>query len=131
MADGSILVVDDDEAYLWYVDEVLKTAGLSPTLCTSAYAAKKALAEGSFALVIADLMLPGSSGLDVLEAARQADPRSVGVIMTAFSSAEAGREAVAKGAFDFLSKPCPAEALLACVHRALEHALKSRPEGLA
>lgn len=121
MANAPILVVDDDEAYLWYVDTVLKSAGLSAVLCTSAYAAKQELAKGAFDLVIADLMLPGSSGLEVLELSRRADPQSVGLIMTAFATVEAAVGALEKGVYDFLVKPCPAEVLVAAVRRAQEH----------
>ncbi len=136
MPSGTVLVVDDDEAYLWYVDAALKTAGLVPVLCPSAYTATKALAEGRFDVVLSDLKLPGGSGLEVLESARRSDPLCVGIIMTAFATLEAGLSAMDAGVYDFLAKPCPAEVLVGSVRRALEHhglkkELARRAEGFA
>lgn len=116
-----VLLVDDDEDYLDYMREVLERMGRRPVLAASAKAALSTLGSGRFSVVVADLRLPGSSGLEVLAAARRADPVSVGVIMTAHGTAESALEAIGQGVFDYLLKPCPVDVAQASLRRALGH----------
>jgi len=73
-------------------------------------------------VVVADLRLPGASGIDVLRAARERDTRIAVVLMTAYGSIQTAVEAMKLGAFDFVQKPFELEELEARVAKACSHA---------
>jgi two-component system response regulator HydG len=72
--------------------------------------------------VVTDLRLPGASGVEVLRAARERDPSTAVLVMTAHGSVETAVEAMKLGAFDFLQKPFDLEQLEMHLVRAVEHA---------
>ncbi len=75
-----------------------------------------------FDVVVTDLRLPGADGVRVLRAARERDPSTAVLVMTAHGSVETAVEAMKLGAFDFLQKPFDLEQLELHVARAVEHA---------
>ena len=74
-----------------------------------------------FDVVLTDVRLPGADGLAVLRAARERDPRTSVLLMTAYGSIETAVEAMRFGAFDFVQKPIDLEQIELRVARALEH----------
>ncbi len=121
-----ILAVDDDADFLAYVATTLRSAGCAVDTADSCAAARARIAEGRCSLVLADLRLSDGSGLDVLAEARRHDPLAVGVVLTGHGSVDTALEALREGAFDYVTKPCEPDLLLASVRRALEHhALKT------
>ena len=118
---GKILVVDD-EPHLRRIlisnlkqehHEVVEAAGVND--------ARGALAEHTFDAVITDQKIGNGEGLDVLAAAREADPNLSVVFLTAFATIELAVESMRRGAFDFITKPFVPEVLLASATRAMEH----------
>ncbi len=79
------------------------------------------LGREAFDVVLTDVRLPGADGLAVLRAARERDPRTSVVLMTAYGSIETAVEAMRIGAFDFVQKPIDLEQIELRVTRALEH----------
>src|SRR3972149_4224508 len=71
-----------------------------------------------FLLVLTDLKLPGSSGLDILRESKQADPSVPVILITAFGPMEGGGPAMKDGAFDFIQKPVDLDHLNLLVARA-------------
>ena len=118
---GAILVVDDDEDFLLYTRRALEAEGHEVCAAATAAAAAHQLRSRRFDLVIADLLLRGASGLDILEQARQADPLSVGIVVTGHSSVDTALRALREGAYDYLIKPCPPDVLAAAARRGIEH----------
>lgn len=116
-----ILVVDDDMETLEYLEMVLSKAGHEVVVAADVPAAERALAAKRFDMVLTDLSLPKGSGLDVLEAARRADPITVGIVLSGHGTVDSALEAMRKGAYDYLVKPAAPEILLAAVKRALEY----------
>lgn len=117
----TILVVDDDAEFLMYLNRTLSGAGYEVRAASSSKAALAELDRAAFSIVLADLRLPGASGLDVLRAAREKDALSVGIVVTGHSSVDSALEAMRDGVYDYLVKPCAPDALLAAVRRADEH----------
>lgn len=117
----SVLIVDDDQEFLSYVGTALKSEGYNVVSAGSASEASLRLKSRRFILVLADLRLPGASGLEVLEEARGIDPLAVGIVLTTYSSVASAMEALREGAYDYLIKPCSPAALLAAVRRGMEH----------
>lgn len=118
----AILIVDDDEEYLEYMRSAVAQAGHARVVAAaSGEAALERLKKGPVALVVADLRLGSMSGLDVLAAARRAQPLSVGIIMTANGSLDSALSALEQGAYDYLIKPCSLDVAQTSVRRGLEH----------
>lgn len=120
MESASILVVDDETAERITLGEVLRLEGYQVTLAASG---EEALAmtqeEGPFDLAVLDLRLPGVDGLQVLEGIRQFSPDTIAILITGYGTLDTAIQALRRGAFDFLLKPCPVDEVLAAVRRAL------------
>jgi DNA-binding NtrC family response regulator len=74
-----------------------------------------------YRLVITDLQLPGADGLDVLRAARDANPSCFVVIVTGYASLDSAIQAVRLGAYDYLTKPFSLGQLDVLLKRVQEH----------
>lgn len=120
-APGSVLVIDDDPEFLLYARTTLEDAGYEVTTAETASQAEHKLSHRGYEMIMADLRLPGASGLDVLAEARRRDPLSVGIVVTAHSSMETAMQALREGAYDYVVKPCDPDALAAAARRAVEH----------
>jgi DNA-binding NtrC family response regulator len=83
---GRLLVVEDDAALLELLRVEFEDSGLEVTTARSAEAALDALGERAVDLVVSDLRLPGSSGLDLLAEVRSMEPRPAFVVITAFGT---------------------------------------------
>ena len=70
--------------------------------------------------MLTDLKLPAGSGFDVLQAAREADPETPVIVMTAFGTVEEAVRAMKEGAADFLTKPVDTDHLLLLLDRAID-----------
>ncbi len=120
MEDTRILVVDDETAERVTLGEVLRLEGYRVSLAASG---EQALAmvrqEPPFDLAILDLRLPGMDGLQVLDGIRRTSAETIVILITGYGTLETAVQALRKGAYDFLLKPCPVEEVLAAVRRAL------------
>ncbi|MCA1565003.1 MAG: sigma-54 dependent transcriptional regulator [Acidobacteria bacterium] len=117
-----ILLVEDKDSLRRVLRLTLEHAGYSVTECADARAAAAEIARAPYRLVLTDLRMPHGSGLDVLHAARAADPEVPVVVMTAYGSIDEAVQAMKDGAHDFLQKPVDSNHLLLLIGRALEQA---------
>src|SRR5688572_32146980 len=85
-----------------------------------AYEARRRLQGSRFLVVLTDLRLPAGSGFDVLQAAKESDPQTPVIVMTAFGTVEEAVRAMKEGAADFLTKPVDTEHLLLLLDRAID-----------
>jgi two-component system sensor histidine kinase/response regulator len=79
------------------------------------------LREGTFDLVLLDLMMPGMSGMEALGRIHETDPDIVIIIITGYATVEAAVQTIKKGAYDFISKPFTSDDLTLVVNQGLEH----------
>jgi two-component system response regulator AtoC len=114
----SILVIDDDHEVNRSLELVLQTLGYSTSTATSGDQGIELLNSRVFDLVLCDLKLPGTSGLDVLTRHSQRVPI---ILMTAFSNQEIAAQAAACGAFDYIRKPIFPDDLIFILRRFEEH----------
>jgi DNA-binding NtrC family response regulator len=120
-APASILVVDDDAPAARLLAEVLTREGYQVTTALSVAEAVAALDGGArFDAALTDLRMPGASGFDLVRELKARDPEAIVLVLTAFGSAQAAGEAIAGGAYDFVSKPVDLNALRLALGRALE-----------
>ena len=102
---------------------VLRREGYDVTLAENGRAAVERLERGRFDLLISDIKMPDMTGVDVLRAAKRLDPDILGLMITAFASADTAIEAMRLGAHDYLSKPFDVDELKMKVRNALEQRL--------
>jgi len=114
-----VLVVDDDREMADTVAEYLDGKGYRAEIAVGGRAALSALKRKQFDAVITDLRMDGVDGLDVLEAARAADPTRPVIIMTAYGTIDGAIEAVRRGAAQYLTKPFKMEEAALMLERAL------------
>ena len=119
---ADILLVEDKDSLRRVLRLTLENAGYSVAEAIDARAALNEIADARNRLVLTDLRMPNGSGLDVLRAARAADPDVPVIVMTAFGSIDEAVQAMKDGAHDFLQKPVDSNHLLLLVERALEQA---------
>src|ERR687894_446302 len=116
-----ILLAEDKESLRRMLRLTLENAGYTVAEAEDARAAAQQLQRAPFRLVLTDLRMPHGSGLDVLRAAKAADPEVPVVLMTAYGSIDEAVQAMKEGAHDFLQKPVDSNHLLLLIERALEH----------
>src|SRR5678816_1622938 len=119
---ADILLVEDKDSLRRVLRLTLENAGYTVAEAIDARAALNEIADSRHRLVLTDLRMPNGSGLDVLRAARAADPDVPVIVMTAFGSIDEAVQAMKDGAHDFLQKPVDSNHLLLLVERALEQA---------
>src|SRR5262249_22794589 len=112
-----VLVVDDDSRTLEFLVEVLAASGCRPSQASNAEQALSLLSSQPFHLVVADIMLPGLSGLDLLRVVRGTRPQTPVVLITGLPSVNTAVFGLRYGAYDYLSKPFS----IAEVQRLLQH----------
>src|SRR5436305_2351645 len=117
-----ILLVEDKESLRRVLRLTLENAGYSVTEAADARAAINEIERAPHRVVLTDLRMPNGSGIDVLRAARAADPDVHVIVMTAYGSIDEAVQAMKDGAHDFLQKPVDSNHLLLLVERALEQA---------
>jgi two-component system response regulator PilR (NtrC family) len=117
------LVVDDERSMRELLSIVLRREGYDVTLAENGRAAIEHLERGRFDLLISDIKMPDMTGVDVLRAAKRIDPDILGIMITAFASADTAIEAMRLGAHDYLSKPFDVDELKMKVRNALEQRL--------
>lgn len=114
----AVLVIDDDESIARTVSAFLGACGYPVTAVTTGEEALAEARSGGYPIVISDIYIDAVTGMDVLEAARGANPSTAVIVMTARGSVRTTVEAEAGGAFDYLAKPFEMRQLLATVERA-------------
>ncbi|MBN2444681.1 MAG: sigma-54-dependent Fis family transcriptional regulator [Spirochaetales bacterium] len=124
--DRSILLIDDEETVLNYFTSVLKSDNITNILtCSTSDDAKKLIKKKTFSVITLDLIMPGVSGLNLLDYILQEVPGTPVIVITASHDIETAIDCMKCGAFDFLTKPVNVNRLLSCVHHALtEHDVK-------
>jgi two-component system response regulator PilR (NtrC family) len=121
-ARARVLVVDDEPGLREMLSILLRRDGLDVTAAPGFVRAKEALATSTepFALVLTDLVMPDGTGLDLLTIAKERNPATEVIVMTAHSTVEAALDAMRRGAYDFVAKPFQTAELKLLVGRALE-----------
>jgi response regulator RpfG family c-di-GMP phosphodiesterase len=118
----SILIVDDESDFRTLLVEALESVGHP---CEGAETAEMALEmarKKHYAIIFTDLNMPGGlSGLDLLKAIQDIDPKTFCILMTGYATTDAAIQALKSGAYDFIQKPFKLAELDASLVRALNH----------
>jgi two-component system C4-dicarboxylate transport response regulator DctD len=115
-----VLIVEDDRAVREALGQTLELADLEVVLASSFVAAKDIITPGFTGIIVSDIRMPGRDGLYLLEYAHGIDPDLPVILLTGEGDIPMAVAAMARGAFDFLEKPCPADRIVATVNRAIQ-----------
>jgi two-component system response regulator AtoC len=119
-APARILIVDDEVNIREALATILSDEGYEVSAVGSAERAIVELGEDQFHVVISDMRMEGSTGLDLLNWIRQNCPETEMILLTAYGSVEGAVEAMKFGAYDYLCKPVDRRRLALLIEKALE-----------
>jgi DNA-binding NtrC family response regulator len=114
-----LLLVDDDPNTLASLSRAFRLAGHEATVCDNAARAVELLRTESFDVILSDVVMPGRSGLELLEDLKKAGVKTPIVLISGQANIEMAVKATKLGALDFLEKPLSTEKLLVTVENAL------------
>lgn len=116
----NILVVDDEKSQREILEMILSEEGYDVTTAASGEAALKFAKDRRFDLALTDLKMTGMDGIELLQHLLGYDSSIIVILLTAHGSIESAKEALRRGAFDYLEKPYDKAALLETINRALD-----------
>ena len=114
-----LLLVDDDPNTLASLSRAFRLAGHEATVCDNAARAVELLRTESFDLILSDVVMPGKSGLELLEELKKNGVKTPIVLISGQANIEMAVRATKLGALDFLEKPLTTDKLLVTVDNAL------------
>jgi DNA-binding NtrC family response regulator len=117
---ASLLVVDDEVELMRALCESLAEQGFATRGLSDPAEAPDVLRDGAFDILLTDLMMPGTDGIQLLRQALAIDPNLVGIIMTGQGTIQTAVEAMKSGAFDYVLKPFRLQQVLPALERAAE-----------
>ena len=119
-----VWIIDDDRSIRWVFEKALTRESISFKMFSSAQDALAALASAPPQVVVSDIRMPGSSGLDLLQQLKARHPSLPVIIMTAYSDLDSAVAAFQGGAFEYLPKPFDVDQAVALIRRAIEESLR-------
>lgn len=116
-----VWIIDDDRSIRWVLEKSLVRDNIP---CTSFSTADEAMAKmaalGPPSVLLSDIRMPGTSGLDLLHELKEKHPELPVIIMTAYSDLDSAVAAFQEGAFEYLPKPFDIDQAVALIRRALD-----------
>ena len=113
-----ILLIDDEVAYVNVLSNRLKKRNFYVAKAFSGTEAIQILRRQDFDIAVLDLKMEDMDGIEVLKILKKMDPQIAVIMLTGHGSAQAAREGIEQGAFDYLTKPCELDKLIAKIHNA-------------
>jgi DNA-binding NtrC family response regulator len=117
---GRLLVVDDEVELMRALTESLAEEGFETHGLSDPVFAPDAIRSGEFDVLLSDLMMPGSDGIQLMREALKIDPNLVGIIMTGQGTIPTAVEAMKAGAFDYILKPFRLQQVMPVLDRAMQ-----------
>ena len=115
-----ILITEDDEDLAFVLREALVRQSYETQVCPTVAALVEALKTGSWDLILLDVKLPDMDGIEAIPKIRDVGPDTPIIVMTAHGNRETATQAIARGAYDFFTKPLKMSEFQVVVARALE-----------
>ena len=114
-----LLLIDDDANTLASLARAFRLAGHEATVCDNAVRAAELIQNERFDLILSDVVMPGKSGLELLEELKKSGVQTPIVLISGQANIEMAVKATRLGALDFLEKPLTTDKLLVTVENAL------------
>ncbi len=116
----AVLVVDDEPSNVESLEKIFAREGFRVLVARSAKQALELVRANRVDVMLTDLMMPGTTGLELLRAVKQVAADVEVVLMTAFGSVETAVTAMREGAYDFVEKPLKRASIVKSVRKAAE-----------
>ncbi len=113
----NVLIAEDEEITLKHLVATLKKEGYGVTGTTNGLDALRRMEADSFDLLIADIKMPGMTGIALLETVKEKSPETDVIIITGFGSIGSAIEAMKKGAAEYVTKPFDLDELILKVRK--------------
>jgi DNA-binding NtrC family response regulator len=121
----NVLVVDDEPIVGKRLKPALEKSGYSVKVCETGADALKRINEEKFDIVVTDVRMDEIDGMEILSRVTEKSPETRVIIITGYATIELAREAIAKGAFDFIAKPFKPNELREIIQKAAEDLKKT------
>jgi DNA-binding NtrC family response regulator len=115
-----LLIVDDEVGFVNILAKRLRRRNMEVTSAYTGTEAIQILRKQDFDVAVLDLKMEERDGIEVLKIFKKMDPKMVVIMLTGHGSEQAAREGIEFGAFDYLTKPCELEELLAKIREAYQ-----------
>jgi len=125
-----VWIIDDDRSIRWVLEKALAREEIEYKSFASADEALAELPNSQPQMVISDIRMPGSSGLDLLQTLRNEYPALPVIIMTAYSDLESAVSSFQGGAFEYLPKPFDVNHAVELIRRALAQSQRKQSNGV-
>jgi two-component system nitrogen regulation response regulator GlnG len=119
-----VWVVDDDRSIRWVFEKALTREGIPFKTFALAKDAMDALQSGAPQVLVSDIRMPGTSGLELLNNIKLRHPELPVIVMTAYSDLESAVSAFQGGAFEYLPKPFDVDQAVDLIRRAVGESLR-------
>jgi len=120
MKGSKILLVDDEVVFTKNMSKLLTNRGYHVTAVNSGDNAIRSLQEQGFDVIVLDLKMPGMDGIATLKEIKKLGLFTQTLILTGHGSIDTALEAIKLGAYDYLTKPCEIDELVAKIEGAWE-----------
>lgn len=117
--DKEIWVIDDDRSIRWVLEKALGQAEMNVTSFESADAALRRLSSVVPDVIVADIRMPGTDGLTMMQQIKERHPNLPVIIMTAYADLDRAVAAFQGGAFEYMPKPFDIDDAVSIVKRAV------------
>ena len=115
-----LLIVDDEVGFVNILAKRLSRRNMEVTSAYTGTEAIQTLRKQDFDVAVLDLKMEEMDGIEVLKIFKKMDPKMVVIMLTGHGSEQAAREGIEFGAFDYLTKPCELEELMAKIREAYQ-----------
>lgn len=116
----SVLVVDDDSSFRRILEYNLFEDGHKVQTASDGKEALACLEVDKFDVIITDIKMPGMDGMELLRLAKEQNPETEVIVITAFGTIEMAVEAMKAGAFEYITKPVNRDELKMAVKKAVK-----------
>ncbi|MFN9210418.1 MAG: response regulator, partial [Betaproteobacteria bacterium] len=119
-----IWIVDDDRSIRWVLEKALARESIPCKAFASAQEVLAALEVDRPQVLVSDIRMPGTSGIELLRNVKRKHPALPVIVMTAFSDLESSVSAFQGGAFEYLPKPFDVDKAVELIRRAVDESLR-------
>ena len=120
LAEVTVLVVDDEPSNLTSLKKIFQREGMRVFTAENAKEALEVARKHRVQVVLTDLMMPGTNGVELLKALKEVTSDTEVVLMTAYGTVEVAVQAMREGAYDFVEKPLKRMTIVKTVKKAAE-----------
>jgi DNA-binding response OmpR family regulator len=120
MQNYHVLIVDDEEDYSTTVAERLQMRGINAQTAADGEIALKKIKENPPQVIVLDIMMPGISGIEILQRINEQNLKIPVILLTGYGSTDQTLEGMKLGAIDYLMKPCDLDVLISKIQEAVK-----------